>query len=165
MTKSQICVDITCRCPDVSVHARGRSLTHSLPPSRRSEERCFHTVDRLRLHALVRVPSFLLSKQRGRQSVARSVARCSLVAQKPFRPPSLPPSSFLPPSLGGSEAWRGQQREANEEMGIGERDGERERLWPPGPPPDMTSILTAEDYLGWMGREKNNLGSFACVAG
>ena len=74
--------------------------------------------------------------------------------------------SGLPPSfLGGSEAWRGQQREANEEMGIGERDGERERLWPPGPPPDMTSILTAEDYLGWMGREKNSLGSFACVAG
>ena len=120
MTKSQICADITRRCPPTSVYTlvAARSLTHSLPPSRRSEERCFHTVDRLRLHALVRVPSFLLSKQRGRQSVARSLG--AVWSHKSHS--GLPPS-FLGAARRGGGSKERQMRRWGLERGMEKENG------------------------------------------
>ena len=129
-----------------------RSLTHSLPHGEVKKGAFTPSTDCDCTHWCAFLRSFCPNREGDSPSLGRSLGAVWSHKSHSGLPPSLPPSSFLLPSLGGSEAWRGQQREANEEMGIGERererDGERERLWPPGPPPDMTSILTAKDYLG-----------------
>ena len=168
MTKSRFVRTSLADAPtSVYTLVAARSLTHSLPHGEVKKGAFTPSTDCDCTHWCAFLRSFCPNREGDSPSLRRSLGAVWSHKSHSGLPPSLlPPSSLLP--WGAARRGGGSKERQMRRWGLErerERDGERERLWPPGPPPDMTSILTAEDYLGWMGREKNNLGSFACVAG